>query len=71
MLAGEALELLSVDYRAGTGLAAAIQADDFARLDALVSELRGGGFLVEVLDSRSQPSGGIAGRLRLQPEPRR
>jgi len=64
------LAVQTAEYRADTGLVTAVEVVDFAGLDALVADLRTGGFLVEVLDSRSQVSGGIAARLRLQAEPR-
>lgn len=65
----DALTLQVAEYRADTGLVTGVTADDFASLDTLVADLRGSGFLVEVLDSRAQQSGGIAARLRLQADP--
>ncbi len=59
------LALEAAEYRADTGLVTAVTAKDFAALDTLVADLRGAGFLVEQLDSRSQTSGGVAARLRL------
>ncbi len=70
ILARDGLTLQSAEYRADTGLVTALSAPDFASLDALVAELRADGYLVEVLDSRSQSAGGVAARLRLQEEPR-
>ena len=65
----DALRLQVAEYRTDIGLVAGLTATDFASLDALVDDLRNGGFLVEVLDSRAQASGGVAARLRLQAEP--
>lgn len=63
------IEMRQAEFRPETGLVASLTAADFAGLDATVADLRGAGFLVEVLDSRAQQSGGIAARLRLLAEP--
>jgi len=69
MLTGDRLELQVVEYRGDSGLVAVVNAQDFSALDLLVADLRGGALLVEVLDQRSLPSGGVTARLRLQAEP--
>ena len=42
-----------------------VAAVDFQALDFLVEDLRGGDFLVEMLESASRAGEGVSGRLRL------
>jgi len=66
VLTAQTLRLLTVAYRADTGLVAAVEATDFAALDQVIADLQDANFLVEQLDSRTQQSGGVVARLRLE-----
>ncbi len=64
-LAGDAVVLQAISYRADSGLVAVVELTDFAALDRLVADLRAGGFAVEELDSAARQAGGVAASLRL------
>ncbi len=59
------IEVETVSFSPGSGLVITVAAVDFQALDFLVEDLRGGEFLVEVLESASRAGEGVSGRLRL------
>lgn len=66
VLTADNLRLLTAAYRSDTGLVTSVEATDFAVLDQLIADLHQADFIVEQLDSRTQQSGGVVARLRLE-----
>ncbi len=60
------IEVETVSFSPGSGLVITVAAVDFQALDFLVEDLRGGDFLVEMLESASRAGEGVSGRLRLR-----
>lgn len=65
-LTRDGAQVLNALYEPETGLETAVAADSFSILDDIIIGLQDADFLVEQIESRSEQSGGVVARLRLE-----